>query len=386
MKKMNFAKNLLKIAAVASLSVVLTGCGRSDVNVNDYVTLEYEGYDSLGTAVCTIDFEKMIDENLKAFDLDEDSSDKAYNSVLKRLTENFSGELDKTTELSNGDKITFEWDKVDIEELEEIFPVKLTVSDKSITVDGLEEPEKFDPFEFVTVTYEGIAPGGSVRINVESGLPVSGINFTADKSNGLSNGDKIKITASSYYDELEDLCIQYGMYPVNTEKEYTVEGLSSYASKLADIPQESMDKLDAHAQDSFNAYVAQDWDDPSGMLGIKLIGNYFLAPKDPSIITYTKNYVYFIYEITAKDPETEEEFTYYYYSSYTDVMILDDGTCSFDLGTLNTPSGSAFFGSVSGEGFIRGEYFYKGYEDLDTLFNKHVTANIDSYSYESTVE
>lgn len=386
MKMMKFSAKYLKIAALASLAVVLTGCGRKDVNVNDYLTLECTGYDTLGTAVCTLDIEKMIDENLEAFDLDEDSSDKAYESVLSRLTENLTGTADNLTDLSNGDKVTFEWDDVDVEELEEIFPVKLTVSDTELTVEGLEEPELFDPFEYVTVIYEGIAPDGYVSIDVDSNIPVSGIRFTADVANGLSNGDTIKITAQTSYDDINDYCVQYGMKAAMDEKEYTVEGLSSYAMALSEIPQESMDKLDTHAQDTLNAYVAKNWADTETFESMELVGNYFLFPKDSSISTYTKNYVYFIYEITAKNPDTEESFTYYWYAYYTDVMILDDGTCSFDLGTITVPSGSMFFGSVSGEAFAKGDYYYTGFEDIDSLFNKHVTAKIDSYDYESTVE
>lgn len=384
---MNHLKNLLKIAAVSSFALLLAGCGRKDINVSDYISLECTGYDTVGTAAYTLDIEKMIEENPEAFDLEDGTKDRAYDSVYNRLSEALTGELDKTDNLSNGDTVTFEWDDIDIEELEEIFPVTLIVSDKTLTVKGLEEAEMFDPFEYVTVTYDGIAPNGRANIAVDyDNIPVTELSFDSDTSSGLSNGDKITVTVSSYYDDINTYCLEYGMLPTNLEMEYTVDGLSKYASELSEIPQDVMDKLDEHALDSFNAYVAKKWADSESLEGIKLIGNYLLTPKDPSIYTSNQNIIYFIYEVTAKNPESEDSFTYYYYTYYTDIMILDDGTCSFDLGTMTVPSGSMFFGSVSGEAFAKGDYFYTGYEDLDSLFNKQVTAKIDSYNYESTVE
>lgn len=71
--------------------------------------------------------------------------------------------------------------------------------------------------------------------------------------------------------------------------------------------------------------------------------------------------------------------------------MLEDGTCSFDLGSITVPDGSAFFGTVSGEAFLvtahdGKSYYYLGYDNLDSLFNKHVTAKIDRYNYETTVK
>lgn len=376
--------NTAKIVAAASLAVILSGCGRKEVNVSDYVSLECSGYDTVGTAAYTIDIEKMIVDNQKAFDLSDGTDDRAYDSVYNRLSEALTGDLDKTDKLSNGDEIKFTWDDVDTEELEDIFPVTLTVSDVTLTVKGLEEAKKFDPFEYVQVTFDGIAPDGRMNYNVENSIPVSGLTFKADKTNGLSNGYVITITAETYYnDNINEVCLEYGMLPSATEKQYTVEGLSSYALSLDDIPEDALKKLDEHAQDTLEAHVAAKWSDSETFNGMELLGNYFLTPKD-TISAYNKNYIYFIYRVDAKNVDTEEPFSYYYYSYYTDIMILDDGTCSFDLGTLVKPEGSMFFGSVSGEAFAKGDYYYTGYEDLDSLFNKQITSKIDSYKYQAS--
>lgn len=373
---MKIKSNFLKIAVLSILPVALTGCGSKTVDVNKYIDFEYTGYNTVGSAVYTIDIETLVDENQEAFDLDDDSSEKAFDKVVERLSEELTGSAENITNLSNGDKIAFKWDDVDVEKLEERYPVKLNISDIEFTVEGLEEPEMFNPFDYVTVVYEGIAPNGYASINVDSDIPVKGISFEMDNYSKLSNGDTIKVTAEGSYDDIDSCCLEYGMKAEETENTYTVEGLSSYAMSLDEIPEDTLTKLDKHAMDTLNAHVAKKWSDASSFVGAKLVGNYFLFPKDSSLDAYTNNYLYFVYEVTAKSMDSKKEFKYYYHSYYTDIMILDDGTCSFDLGSLSTTDTT----------FNKENYYYYGYESLDTLFNKQVTARIDTYDYESTVE
>ena len=392
MKNKGFAGNLLKFAAAASLALALTGCGSKTVNISDYVTVEYEGYDTVGKAVYTVDFDTMIEENLKAFDLDEDSSKKAVEKVKSRLAEDIKGELDKTSNLSNGDEITFEWDDIDVEDIEEDFSVKITFEDKVFVVENLEEPEKFDPFEYITVTYSGIAPNGEVKISSNS-LPVSEIYFEADKTSGLKNGDVVKVTVKSYYDDMNQLGIAYGMIPSVTEKEYTVEGLSSYALSFSEIPEDMQAKMKQQAEDTFRAGAAG-WAEGSTLKGMECIGAYFLSVKDGFSARPT-NEVYLVYKMTAsitgvlKEDENKTEATadevYYTFYKFSNVMILSDGVCSVDLSAGEQASNRI----ESTRGYYSwgfNTYRFNGYHDLDTMFNDCVTKNIEKYNYESTVE
>ena len=109
---MTHKRKLLPLIAVSAL--VLTGCGRTEINLNDYVTISYDGYDTIGTASCTIDKEAMMISNAEAFgmsgDLDFETLQAGY-----LVDTSISGSLDKTSNLNNGDTITFHWDKVDTE-------------------------------------------------------------------------------------------------------------------------------------------------------------------------------------------------------------------------------------------------------------------------------
>lgn len=384
MKKTKIGTGIVKAALLLPLALCLSGCGAKTVNLNDYLTIECKGMDTAGKASFSVDIERLVEDNAEALGMDGAS----FGSLLTVYDDFYSkldGELDKTSELSNGDKITFKWDDIDTKKFKEKYSLKLNFSDVPYEVSGLEQAEEFNPFDYITVTYEGFAPYGKLNISKNGENPVYGISYRADKADGLSNGDKVVVKAEAGSD-ITEYCFGKGYAPSETEREFTVSGLASYATKLNLIPADAMTKMDTHAQDVFRADVAKNWNDSESLKDIKLIGNYFLTPKDPSISANTYNYVYFIYKITAENSEIENGFDYYYYSYFTNIILLDDGTCSFDLNDITVPEGSSFFGSVSGEAFSTDGHFYKGYKDLDSLFNKHITAKIDKYQYETTVE
>lgn len=370
------------IAAAAMLlcTAAFSGCGAVTVDLNDYLTVDFDGYDTVGKAKASVDIDSLLRDNAEALKIDEDdfvAAFTAYDDFYSKL----EGTLDKKEELSNGDKVKFTWDDIDTKKFKEKYSIKLKFSDEEFVVSGLEEAEEFNPFDYIKVTYEGFAPYGKLNISKEGNMPVS-VSYEADKADHLGNGDKVLIKAVGY-DDFEEYCLSRGYIPTATEQEFTVSGLASYAGSLGDIPTDAFDKMDAHAQDTLNAYVAKNWAKSETFKGMKLIGNYFLTPKDPSISTDTYNYIYYIYKVTATNVDTETDFDYYFYARYDSIILLEDGTCSFDLSSIDYPQSGWF---TSYDTFKVGGYVYAGYEDIDTLFNKLVTSKIDKYSYETTVD
>ena len=386
-------KKLIAVAALLAVPFAMTSCGRKTINLNDYITIETEGYDTVGKAHYYFDSEQLIEDNLEVFGLDEESGF-ALLDVIDKVESNLDGELDKTENISNGDRITFKWDESGKETLEEKYKISLKYGDKTLDVEGLEEAKTFNPFDHISVSFSGIAPNGEATVSINDTMPVTGLNIEADKRSGLSAGDTIKVTVGDGAEAAKDYCFARGYIPIETEKEYTVEGLSSYVQKLDEIPTDAFDKMNQHAQDTFKAHVAENWSEAEGLKNIELIGNYLFTPKDASVYAETNNTLYFVYKITAKDLRKDDkkaEFDYYYYSYYNDIILLEDGTCSFDLGTLTKPDGYMSWGEIYGEAFEitshdDKDYWYQGYKDLDSLFNKHVTAKIDRYNYETTVK
>lgn len=389
-------KRIIFIGMLASSLLALTGCGKTTIDANEYLELEVNGYDTAGKVSCKFDAEQLVMDNLEAFGL-SDASEMEYYSVIMNIEEYLSGEPDKKEELSNGDTVTFKWNESKADKLEEKYKVNIKTDDKVIDVSALEEPEEIDLFEYVNVTFDGIAPNGRVNISTESNIPVK-ISFTADKTDTLKNGDVIKITAQAPSGtDIADYCFQNGYVPKETEKEYTVEGLAAYAMSIDEIPADVQDKMKKQAEDTIRAGTTS-WNEVNSLKGLEFAGYYFLSVKD-GFSASPVNKIYCVYKMTAnitgipeanKDDENrvEEcgEEVYYTGYSYSDIILLSDGTCSVDysLGKeinnrIPTEHGYWSWGYFE-------HYSLNGYKDLDTMFNNCITSQIEKYDYVSTVE
>lgn len=385
---------LLGIAVMAIL--MLTGCGKTKVNLNKYISVEFEGYDSLGTAICTFDYEAFEKDYAGKIKLDSKNSGEAAmlgllsdGSDAELLVDLFvSQKLDQANNLSNGDKITLKWD-CDDEEAEEYFHCTLNYSDMDYTVAGLKEAGKCNPFDYVEVNFVGTEPYVKVEIVPNYDKPeMQYIKFTADKESNLHNGDTIAITAS-IFGSVDSFVENYGVVLGETERTYTVEGLPHYAKDAAEIPADVVDAMSAKGEEVFRDYVTNSWDKPENLISVTYIGNYFLSSKplesgdwarDKTF--WTENYLYLIYKITATNPDPEEVIEYYYYIHYEDIEVLPDGTCSVDINAYTAPDTGWF----ALETFQVGAYTYVGYESLETLKQSKVTDKVNDYEYTGSIQ
>ena len=373
------------IAAMAMSG--MTGCGRESFNVTESIEVNFSGYNGYG--VCSIDNEYAWVQNV--IDWYGDSVTEMQQIGMEvQLEDTVTYEIDKKDGLSNGDTVTI---SAKIGSAAEEYAFDLVGTDITVTVAGLEEVEEFDPFDGVKVTYDGFAPNGTAKISGGD----SSISYSLDKNEGLSNGDTLTVSASANCDA-DEYARNYGKVLSETEKTFTVEGLASYAMSVEDIPQATLDKMQAQALDSINAYGAS-WesdshDDTKEMGEPELLGYYFLSGKEGfSVSPY--NEIYLVYKITntmnalkrGGDGQTKEQGqeTYYAYYRYSDIILLADNTCSVDFskGEMNeyqtkSDYGYEFFGATF--------YWFKGYPDLDSMFNECVTQKISNYNYESTVQ
>ena len=433
-------KTDLKLIACLPLAAVLVSCGRTAIDPNDYVEVTFDGMDTVAYAHAEVDYEKMVTDNLKAFGIKSKKDDHAIERAAGKLEKYLSGELDKSSNLSNGDEIVFEWDDDDVEKLEKKYKIKLKVSDKTITVKDLDEPKKFDPFDYLDVSFTGVGPDGQIQLDY-SDLPVEYVSFYADPSYGLSNGDKVKVTFGYSEDSAKDECFSQGYMPENYEKEYTVEGLQQYVTKISEVEKKSYDKMDKYAQDRFMEDVEDNWDKKE-LKDIELLGVNLYVPKEESYSM--KNALCYVYKVTttlkgeekkdeeptteaatttaeaateaptttaeekkdegtttAKADEKKEEATeattekkddkkeeakkgekvYYYFAYYQNVLSPGDPDKDYDAQSYNEPSYSNFFG-VSGDAFAIDGVLYVGYENLDDLYK----AVEDKFYYECKVE
>lgn len=375
---------ILCAALAAGTMFCLTGCGKTEVDVTSGLVLEFNGYDGYGTASIMGSY-PWISE-LTMIKPDSKPAKVPSYSILESAVK-YTIEPDEG--LKNGDTVT-----VTAEINEDIiadYDFKLVGEPQTYTVSGLDEVKEFDPFEGITVTFEGIAPNASAVVKDIPGD--MSLKYVFDKSSGLSNGDTVTLSVETYSGtELEQYCLSYGKVPTASSKTYTVEGLASYASKLEDIPDDTIAKMDSQAQDILKAYAAANWAKESKLTDMNLIGYYFLAPKD-GLSGSTNNYLYLVYKNSMyigknSNDVTVGDVSYYYYTCFSDIMLMEDGTCSVNLTNYSTPSEDCKF-EYEYEGFFgnsTGYYHTNGYKDLDSMFSDCVTTKIDKYTYENTVE
>lgn len=396
-KKLSATMKIIIIAVVVAVVALATTAiifvtHPSSVNLDDYITVTYEGYDGYGTARYTFDSESFLEDygdKLKLRSTYQGIGEISLSAVGKYYTlanalvdsGMLYGWLDETQNLSNGDEITFTWG-VDPEELNAMFKNSFTCSDIAFTVEGLEQIATFDAFENVEVTFSGLEPYGTAGVHINSSEDrINDLYYELDVNSNLSNGDIVTVTISyGWYNEVE-YAETYGCLPETLTKTYTVEGLGAYVTRLDQVSEEALTSMQSQALDVIHANQVSDSDSQYMTTTAETyLGAYFRTLKDGFNNSPT-NRIYLVYKYTidlAYDGEYSTG-TYYTYVAFDDLTVSPDGTVTVNLTDYYIPRSDIKISA----GWC---YLYlDGYADLSTLFNDCITANAESYSYESTV-
>lgn len=403
------------LIAICLVIVVLSSVIKPSINLNKYMLVSAEGYDTVGKAVIEFDaerFEKDYEKKLSASNgkkktssLSKYKSEEAYlEAMFEEMDDDtassqfirsvVSGKIDKSEGLSNGDVITYKWDCDDNHALN-TYNVKLKYSDIKYTVEGLEEADTFDPFDGIEVSFSGIAPNGRIEIN---GSPneraASEFRFEANKYDGLKVGDKVTVKATMYYvDDIVQYCIEnYGMVPSSLSKEYTVEGLYSYIRSIDDVSGDALKAMQSQADDVFNAKVSKDWGEEETLKGFDYVGNYLLTTKNPDNWR-NDNILYLVYKVTVNDKYSNagkkynKNNEYYWFISFYDLLVNDLGETTVNVTKYRTPGDRFTIDSeVSSGWWSTKQWYYYGYQEVKDLYKVAVTNNIDSYNHEDNVD
>lgn len=404
-------KGLVLAGALLLTMFGLTGCGKTKINLNDYVEVNFSGYNTAGQAeINELKIRNdIILDHWETFGLTEEQHENeqaAANEDTRQFVESVSYSLDKMSGLQNGDAVTLQWNvqEKELDELAKKIKAEFVYSDMTFTVEGLEEPEDWDPFEGTEINYRGKLPFVSVDyIEHPAGSDVPGLIWTnsdtdfnnraeesADAehiSRGLENGDTITVNISAPDgQDIMQFCAMQGKRPIALSKDFTVEGLDGYVYDFSQIPADLLKQMDEKVQGILQEEAENTWD--WRLAEMKLLGNYFLCARDEGMST--PNYLYFIYEITAVDDSTGNSQIYYYYGRYRNFKIASDGTVSVDVEDVATPDGKyynwgMYAGEVHGEAFMKGDVYFIGYEHLNELYEDKVQQWDDRYICISTV-
>lgn len=377
-------------AAVAVICIVLN-MGTA-INLNDYMTVGTEGCDGYGTANVSIDWEAIEEKYGDKISFTGNARDE-YGGLIKMMTpmevlrDYVKVTLDRPDGLSNGDKITYMWN-VD-EGFSKYVDCKIKYKDGAYEVSGLTEVGTFDAFADLEVTFTGVGPDGRAELGY-NGNELDVHDFICDKDSGLSNGDTVKVSIDT--GRMEDYARNLGKIPEVSEKEYTVEGLSSYVTKLSEISAEGLASMQQQASDVYHAHVAQEWSDSSTLEGFAYIGAYLLTIKKPDPYR-DNNALYLVYKVQARNSYSNGADAYdkvnglYWYISFKNLMLDTEGKLTADMADYRTPSATFTVDSgISSGWFSTQTWYYEGYGALPELYDDVVTSNMDFYNHEDNVD
>ena len=364
------------VALVLVLLIVIA-LHKPTVNLNDYLKVTYGGYDGGGVAYTEIDWNSMKEdfENKISYKrgMAQTGGMTPIDIIMEYTNANIEGKNEK---LSNGDKVSYTW-KVDKDAIAKLIKCKIKYSDGSKKVSGLTEMELFDPFKNLKVTFSGVEPNGEADIEYNGDM-LSEYDFTCDKTSGLKNGDKIKISLTEdagYYVD------QYNKAPSVLEKEYKVKNLGKYLSKIKEVDTDGMNSARAKAQKSISDMVDY-WSEDVTLDKVSYAGDYLQVAKDSD--DYTKNYYGVIYQINAHiqpDGGQRKDVVSYYSMKFENVIVGGDGKCEIDLDEYDVPYDDFSVEVTSGD-LSSGSYSFDGYQTLEELKKNYVDEVADEFDCE----
>ena len=402
------------VAAVVVVGGVLIATHKPTVNLNKYITLSAEGYNSIGTLDVEFDTDKLekdygkkIAKNFQKAMKNHEEDTYGLSNLAGSLYEGnetslfvtycADGSADKTRNLSNGDVVTYTWDGVNEQtkkEAEEMFGVKIKCSDVTYKVSGLTAVNTFDAFDGVEVEFNGISPDGSATVNtLPTAEAAEGLYYTLDEQYNLANGDTVTVTVHSNRDDFSDCIEKYGAIPAATEKTYTVEGLNEYVTDSDGLTDSVLVSLQNQAQDVLNAYIAKSWDSECVTLkGMSYLGYYILTPKNKDNYGVSQDVIILPYQVTShnhfeddKGQVYDADVSYYWYIAFRNVSKDADGNIAGGLDDYYTANASFDVKTGLDDGWWEKYWSYDGYQTLDELYSNAVTRNVEDYNHQDNV-
>lgn len=364
---------LIVLGAIVVVVIAIIALHKPTINLNKYIesNVELSGYEGAGTVSAALDTDSIIYDyadkikvGKQAASMMDDDWGFTKDELLEMALDDYvDGSFDKSTDLSNGDKVTYKWNisKSAAKNFEKTFKCKLKYEDFTYKVSGLEEIPSVDPFDEndFEITFSGTAPDGSVSVSNSTN---SEINYSVNPSSGLSNGDKVTVTASlNDYSDADFVLSQ-------TEKTFEVSGLDSYVTDISQISENYIQKLDAQAKDKIDSMSSQEVS--YGRPGVKTreyIGAYLASAKSEE--SYHQNELFMIYKLTSNNGTSDIE--YYFYVNFHNVIEYSDGTLYTDIMDYNVPEKSWW---TDDESFSSGDNTFAGYETLDKLYNQKIVS------------
>lgn len=158
-KPMYYILAVLVIVAII-VAICIENVMSKVVKLNDFVTVEFTGYDSQGSAIVDFNtelFEEKYGDKIR-LSKDEEFFSGCF-SPTNPLFDNIDYELDKSDNLSNGDEIVLTW-KFNNEDIKKKYGLTFKAEEQTFIVTGLTEISAFAPFAESEIQHPTIEPNG----------------------------------------------------------------------------------------------------------------------------------------------------------------------------------------------------------------------------------
>lgn len=380
--KNKFVWAAIGVVVVAVIAILIISAQPKKIDLRDYITVEFSGYETIGTARIVYDEDgleaaiakalKISEKELKSMDdfsylFSSGDSYKKF-SDLRACRQLINASLDQSGDLSNGDTVTLTFDYDN--EAAGKYHVKFTGKEVTYTVEGLEDINIIDAFSDLKVTFSGISPSGQLSLEYSGDTSLVSIyDFSADSRYNLKNGDVVTITISVYEDGLK----RRGYKLKELSRTYTVEGLDEYIDSYSDLTQEFLDYAKSEAQDLIKAYVAKRYNAESSLGELEYAGYVFDAAKEDPGYFNAYNDLYVIYRGVVSHSEKDFQNTMVYYPvRFSNILSTADGLSGKKHDDI---IGSANLGNTW--------YSTRGYVNPLNAYTDLATANLDKYFVEA---
>ncbi len=435
-KKKGFGFSVIAIMVCIFAALIVVGClalisAPVCIDVEKWVTVTFEGYEGYGAAFWDVDREDFIDEYSEKLPTVADAMEKArkkdYEGLQDWVLEScmecgvsvsstdkkdtakilydmlfYDASFEGNEDLKNGDEVTFVLgypsglDEEELEEFREVFGITLKNTEITYTASELKVPEEFDPFEEVVVSYSGAAPRGQVLLE---NYPDNGLTYTINAPDIVSNGDEFTVSVSYGGYGIDQYLNTYRKVPSSTEKTYVVSDLPQYMTSSSQIPEATLLEMQQQAVDVIKG-TSSGW--KTGYTqDISYIGNYMLFAKKPEaepqnmiVLLYKVHYENTYRDYNGVDQPYSKD--YYFYVNWNDLVLNEDGTCSYDKNAYGKAQDSFLVGTGVFKDvniFYSGpkpynEYTatFTGYQTLDEIYSHFITRNIEFYKFEENVQ
>lgn len=210
--------------------------------------------------------------------------------------------------------------------------------------------------------------------------------ISCDRKDGLSNGDKVRVTIDE--DGVDYTAQFYGTTPDPLEKEYTVNGLDSYVTSVSQISQEDMETLKEKADNLCKEQIADRWDEGEQLESFEYIGNYLLSKKEGEQRYIDKNLLWMIYRVKVRNQYAngtsfyDDTNTFYFYVQFRDLVVTADGELNVDMSQWRVPKDQIEVRVST----LNKSWYYYGYMTVGALYQDSIQNRLEFYNCENNVD